>query len=233
MTPDVLKQLPEALANPIGLFKSATRDNSYVAMLGVKSAQGATVVVPVEINARGVFESEVNIARSAYAKADSVTGVPKDDWFAEQSRKGNLLYVDKEKLNRWNTSSGPNSHLVLSNGSISNHRRSFAGSNSLWDLSNGHGHTVMHKDDLVKLREEMGNQLYSGPRGTYMPQNTSDTNSMSGVMTLMQTRDKSTFLHESAHVWLDADTMLPKGIADKVFTGQDSNQLRYRKGARH
>ena len=132
--------------------------------------------------------------------------------------------MDKEKLNRWNTSSGPNSHSVLSNGSISNHRRSFAGSNSLWDLSNGHGHTVMHKDDLVKLREEMGNKLYSGPRGTYMPQNTSDTNSMSGVMTLMQTRDKSTFLHESAHVRLDADTMLPKGIADKVFTGQDSNQ---------
>ena len=233
MTPDVLKQLPEALANPIGLFKSATRDNSYVAMLGVKSAQGATVVVPVEINARGVFESEVNIARSAYAKADSVTGVPKDDWFAEQSRKGNLLSVDKEKLNRWNTSSGPNSHSVLSNGSISNHRRSFAGSNSLWDLSNGHRHAVMHKDDLVKLREEMGNKLYSGPRGTYMPQNTSDTNSMSGVMTLMQTRDKSTFLHESVHVRLDADTMLPKGIADKVFTGQDSNQLRYRKGVRH
>ena len=215
MTPDVLKQLPEALANPIGLFKSATRDNSYVAMLGVKSAQGTTVVVvPVEINARDIFESEINIARSAYAKADSVTGVPKDDWFAEQSRKGNLLYVDKEKLNRWNTSSGPNSHSVLSNGSISNHRRSFAGSNSLWDLSNGHRHTVMHKVDLVKLREEMGNKLYSGPRGTYMPQNTSDTNSMSGV-------------------WLDADTMLPKGIADKVFTGQDSNQLRDQKGVRH
>lgn len=131
--------------------------------------------------------------------------------------------MDKEKLNRWNTSSGPNSHSVLSNGSISNHRRSFAWSNSLWDLSNGHN-TVMHKADLVKLCEEIGNKLYSGPRGTYMPQNTSDTNSMSGVMTLMQTRDKSTFLHESPHVWLNADTMLPKGIADKVFTGQDSNQ---------
>lgn len=212
MTPDVLNQLPEALADPIALFKSATRDSSFVAMLEVKSAQGATVVVPVEINARGVFESEVNIARSAYAKADSVTGAPKDDWFAEQSRKGNLLYVDEEKLNRW---------------------RSFAGSNSLWDLSNGHRHTVMHKADLVKLREEIGNKLYSGPRGTYMPQNTSDTNSMSGVMTLMQTRDKSTFLHESAHVRLDADTMLPKGIADIVFARQDSNQLRYQKGVRH
>lgn len=111
--------------------------------------------------------------------------------------------MDKEKLNRWNTSSGPN---------------------SLWDLSDGHRHTVMHKADLVKLCEEIRNKLYSGPRGTYMPQNTSDTNSMSGVMTLMQTRDKSTFLHESAHVRLDAEAMLAKGIADKVFIGQDSNQ---------
>lgn len=82
----------------------------------------------------------------------------------------------------------------------------------------------MHKADLVKLCEEIGNKLYSGPRGTYIPQNTSDTNSMSGVMTLMQTRDKSTFLHESARIRFDADTMLARGIADKVFIEQDSNQ---------
>lgn len=184
MTPETLNRLPEALTEPIALFKSATEENSYVAMLEIKSSKSATVILPVEINAIGPYESEIIIVRSAYAKADSVTGVPKDDWFAEQSKKGNLLYVDEEKLNRW---------------------RSCAGSNSLWDLSNGHRHTVMHKADLVKLREEIGNKLYSGPRGTHMPQNTSDTNSMSGV-------------------WLDADTMLPKGIADKGFTGQDSNQ---------
>lgn len=233
MTPETLNRLPEALTEPIALFNSATEENSYVAMLEIKSSKSATVILPVEINAIDPYESEINIVRSAYAKADSVTGVLKDDWFAEQSGKGNLLYVDKEKLNRWDTSSGPNSHSVLSNGSISNHRRSFAGSNSLWDLSNGHRHTVMHKADLVKLREEIGNKLYSGPRGTYMPQNTSDTNSMSGVMTLMQTRDKSTFLHESARVRLNADMMLPKGIADIVFARQDSNQLRYQKGVRH
>ena len=62
-----------------------------------------------------------------------------------------------------------------------------------------------------------------GPRGTYMPQNTSDASSLSGVMTLMQTRDKSTFLHESAHAWLDADTMLAKGIAERVLKGEEIN----------
>lgn len=92
---------------------------------------------------------------------------------------------------------------------------------------------VVWDEESIKILNALEQGMQSGPRGTYMPQNTSDTNSMSGVMTLMQTRDKSTFLHESAHVWLDADAMLAKGIADKVFTGQDSNQLRDQKGVRH
>lgn len=80
---------------------------------------------------------------------------------------------------------------------------------------------VVWDTNAIRLKEQLEQGMQSGPRGTYMPQNTSDTNSMSGVMTLMQTRDKSTFLHESAHVWLDADTMLAKNIAEKVKSGQE------------
>lgn len=78
----------------------------------------------VGINTIEQYESEIKIVRSAYAKADFITGVPKDDRFAEQSGNGNLLYVDDEILNRW---------------------RSCAGSNSLRDLSNGHVYTVIKK----------------------------------------------------------------------------------------
>ena len=80
---------------------------------------------------------------------------------------------------------------------------------------------VVWDEQSIKILNALEQSMRSGPRGTYMPQNTSDTNSMSGVMTLMQTRDKSTFLHESAHVWLDADTMLAKNIAEKVKSGQE------------
>lgn len=80
---------------------------------------------------------------------------------------------------------------------------------------------VVWDEESIKILNALEQGMQSGPRGTYMPQNTSDTNSMSGVMTLMQTRDKSTFLHESAHVWLDADTMLAKNIAEKVKSGQE------------
>ena len=80
---------------------------------------------------------------------------------------------------------------------------------------------VVWDEQSIKILNALEQSMQSGPRGTYMPQNTSDTNSMSGVMTLMQTRDKSTFLRESAHVWLDADTMLAKNIAEKVKSGQE------------
>lgn len=80
---------------------------------------------------------------------------------------------------------------------------------------------VVWDEESIKILNALEQSMQSGPRGMYMPQNTSDTNSMSGVMTLMQTRDKSTFLHESAHVWLDADTMLAKNIAEKVKSGQE------------
>lgn len=80
---------------------------------------------------------------------------------------------------------------------------------------------VVWDEQSIKILNALEQSMQSGPRGMYMPQNTSDTNSMSGVMTLMQTRDKSTFLHESAHVWLDADTMLAKNIAEKVKSGQE------------
>lgn len=80
---------------------------------------------------------------------------------------------------------------------------------------------VVWDEESIKILNALEQGMQSGPRGMYMPQNTSDTNSMSGVMTLMQTRDKSTFLHESAHVWLDADTMLAKNIAEKIKSGQE------------
>lgn len=74
MTLETLNRLPEALTEPIALFKSATEENGYVAMLEIKSSKSATVILPVEINAIGPYESEIIIVRSAYAKADSVMG---------------------------------------------------------------------------------------------------------------------------------------------------------------
>ena len=58
-------------------------------------------------------------------------------------------------------------------------------------------------------------------RGSYTPFNTStNTYGQAGVITLMQESDKSTFMHESSHVWLDFHTRLGMDIADKFDRGE-------------
>lgn len=141
ITPEILKGLPEALANPIAIFKSATRTNveSYVVMVELHDAKNATIVVPVEINAVGAQKRVLNIIRTAFPKNRVADGEPVNEWFAEQSRKGNLLYADRNKLSLW---------------------RSFAGSTSHWDLSKGLDGSVPSEEDLRKLREKLGNKFY-------------------------------------------------------------------------
>lgn len=57
-------------------------------------------------------------------------------------------------------------------------------------------------------------------RGSYSPHNTADKTSMAGVISLMQNSNKSTFLHESAHAWLDMYTMLSGQLMNKIVAGE-------------
>ncbi len=79
---------------------------------------------------------------------------------------------------------------------------------------------VIWDDTAIKILNSLEQPEQSGTRGSMMPSNAGDVRpGEGGVMTLMESADKSTFLHESAHAWLDADTMLAQDIADKVLTG--------------
>lgn len=176
MTPEILKSLPRKLANPIAIFKSATQGNSFVAMLDLVDARGATIIVPVEINAAGNHQSIVNLARTAFAKTHKTTEAPYNEWFEEQIENGNLRYIDEKKFDHW---------------------RSYAGSTSLWDPSSGHGLKVPNQDDLVKLRANFNNRLYQGSdgiRGAFAPSE--------NRITLTPQADLSTFSHEIGHWYL-------------------------------
>ena len=66
-----------------------------------------------------------------------------------------------------------------------------------------------------------GDRASQQRRGSYVPANTStNTRGESGIISLMEKSDKSTFLHESAHAWLDFDTRLAMDIADKFDRGE-------------
>ncbi len=75
-------------------------------------------------------------------------------------------------------------------------------------------------DRLQQMGEQLKSQTTQGPRGSYIPKNTAEQYRQS-VITLMENSDESTFLHESAHAFLDIDTMLAKDIAEKMDRGEE------------
>ena len=97
MTLDIIRQLPAAMAEPTMILQSRNGKNKFVFVLDVKDSDGATVIVPVELEKIDKKHGIINIANSAYGKTrrDGVT--PNDEWFIKNIDEGNLLYVDTKK----------------------------------------------------------------------------------------------------------------------------------------
>ncbi|MDM8329200.1 hypothetical protein QUW42_02705 [Desulfovibrio piger] len=89
MTPEMWKQIPAAMADPIAVFDSDSpagrARGDLVFMLELTDANGATVVVPVALQAKGKLGARINIVKSAYAKESG--GVPSNNGFIRQAKK--------------------------------------------------------------------------------------------------------------------------------------------------
>lgn len=91
MTPEMWKQIPAAMADPIAVFDSDSpagrARGDLVFMLELTDANGATVVVPValDVTARNPSYARINIIKSAYSKESG--GVPSNKWFIRQAKK--------------------------------------------------------------------------------------------------------------------------------------------------
>ena len=113
MTPEMWKQIPAAMADPIAVFDSDSpagrAKGDLVFMLELTDANGATVVVPVALDvARGRKQAHVNIVKSAYSKESG--GVPSNHWFMRQLKK-NARYVNGQKMEPWLRAAGAASPL--------------------------------------------------------------------------------------------------------------------------
>lgn len=146
MTPEMWKQIPAAMADPIAVFDSDSpagrARGDLVFMLELTDANGATVVVPValDVTARNPGYARINIIKSAYSKESG--GVPSNHWFTRQTKK-NARYVNGQKLKHWlDISAGADSPLV--------------------NPVNASGNTIYTDADLVKLRQ--------GNTALYQPQ---------------------------------------------------------------
>ncbi|WP_296987538.1 hypothetical protein [uncultured Desulfovibrio sp.] len=220
MTPEMWKQIPAAMADPIAVFDSDSpagrAKGDLVFMLELTDANGATVVVPVALDvARGRKQAHVNIVKSAYSKESC--GVPSNHWFMRQLKK-NARYVNGQKMEPWLRAAGAASPL-----------------GSLKDVAatNTSDNRIYTDADLVNLREAQP-ALYQPSaeardlkqRFGAMPLIEADSTQWFGpgraidAAPLAETPEQAKTLREAVKAW--ARERFPKGTTTRnVDTGWD------------
>ncbi|MFI3271245.1 MAG: hypothetical protein R3Y11_03940 [Pseudomonadota bacterium] len=190
MTPDMWKQMPAAMADPIAIFDTDSpnmrKQGNVVFMLEIKDAQGATMVVPVALQAKGKLHGvEMNIVKSAYTKENE--GVPSNTWFKKQAQK-NARYINEQKIKRWQERAGVYFPFT--------------------SLLNASGNKIYTDADLVNLKSL--NPTYYQNKESNRGQ--VELGSQKNIITLFRGKaDLSTVLHEAGHIFLDDMLRLVEG----------------------
>ena len=89
---ELVKQLPEALANPIAIFKNydsrtdSVRPNSFIVVVGIKSHNGDLTNIPILFNKN----EDGHFILSIFPREN-------DEWYQQQIKHNHLLYVDRTK----------------------------------------------------------------------------------------------------------------------------------------
>ena len=96
LSKDLVKQLPQAIAEPIMVFESATRADAFVVLTELKN-NGRSVMVAVQLD-RERQRIRVNDVASAYTRNAG--------WYVGQIQDGRLLYKDQKKSLAWARTNG-------------------------------------------------------------------------------------------------------------------------------
>lgn len=90
---EIVKQLPEAINNPLDIVQSNTDPNSIVLTTYLADKQNRTVIASIKIDGRGQInniEIDTNVMTSAYGRSNY------DKFMQDNIKNGNLLYdIDK------------------------------------------------------------------------------------------------------------------------------------------
>ena len=133
MTPELLKQIPRAMADPMMILDSYA--GRKIVVLDLKDKQGFTIIVPLELDVERSWY-KVNAIASAYGKGgESGTDY---NWFIEHNlKKGRVSYVNKEKTAKWLPSPSSDS------------------ASRITDLNSLLNNSIPDENALRKRREEM------------------------------------------------------------------------------
>lgn len=178
MTPELLKQVPRAMADPMMVLDSYA--GRKVVVLDLKDAQGSAIIVPLELDVER-NRYQVNAVSSAYGKGGE-NGTDYD-WFIEHNlKKGRVSYINKEKTAKWLQSPGSDS---ASRG------------NNLDSLLNN---SIPDENALRKRREEM--QGYYQAEGKTKGAITWDEEGKA-IISLFEGSDVTTVFHEIGHYFVE------------------------------
>lgn len=204
MSADIVKQIPRALTDPLMIFDPYDGKNGAkrkIVALDLKSKNGATIVVPFELEVDNKSNKYVmNEIISAYGKTDNKTGEPRYEWFAKQIENGKLRYINKEKTAKLIENEKPEWLMPFSidSGFIktdkllqSSSSDSASKGNDLDSLLNN---SIPDENALRKRREEM--QGYYQAEGKTKGAITWDAEGKA-IINLFEGADMSTVIHEA------------------------------------
>lgn len=182
MTPELLKQIPRAMADPMMVLDSYA--GRKVVVLDLKDAQGSTIIVPLELDVER-NRYQVNAVSSAYGKGGE-NGTDYD-WFIDHNlKKGRVSYINKEKTAKWLQSPGSDS---ASRGN---------------DLDSLLNNSIPDENALRKRREEM--QGYYQAEGKTKGAITWDEEGKA-IISLFERANASTVIHEALGHYLSVNIM--------------------------
>lgn len=144
MTPELLKQIPRAMADPMMVLDSYS--GRKIVVLDLKDKQGSTIIVPLELDVERSWY-KVNAITSAYGKGGE--GGTDYNWFIEHNlKKGRVSYINKEKTAKWLPSPSSDS------------------ASRITDLDSLLNNSIPDENALRKRREEMQGYYQSAFHGT-------------------------------------------------------------------
>lgn len=98
LTLDDIYSIPEQLADPVMVFKSRTRNDSYVFFTERKDGNNHSILIPMAVN-KHKGKIVINEITSMYGKDNE------SDFVKKNIDEDNLIYVDKKRSTEWERSS--------------------------------------------------------------------------------------------------------------------------------
>lgn len=204
MSADIVKQIPRALTDPLMIFDTYDGKNGAkrkIVALDLKSKNGATIVVPFELEVDNKSNKYVmNEIISAYGKTDNKTGEPRYEWFAKQIENGKLRYINKEKTAKlienekpeWLMPFSIDSGFIKTDKLLQSPSSDSASKGN--DLNSLLNNSIPDENALRKRREEM--QGYYQTEGKTKGAITWDAEGKA-IINLFEGADMSTVIHEA------------------------------------